>query len=901
MKNKIKLFGLALVALFLVLSIRNYSGAGINDVKQSLKKGKVKTEDTKTNSTNVKTAPTQSKVKQNIKRIDLPPNYNGKKEDFFKNFYKPLKEIKIGGKKISVRPSSNKTTTKTNMKVSGPQRIQDTVKKINKGEAAFAIPDPAKEFGFSETQEDKIRVQGEAEVTKLYEKATSIVWGSAENPKILKEMHDLAYDVIFKKYSRYPDLCAIARLYLIDATARFYLNPAYPLKEYSNGTFGGKDNNYYKRYLQIVNDYIHEKKDVNISKIFDIIVKQRMNIIWENDTSAVATITEDQSKIQTGLENLNEIINESAYYPDAEKAYIRAVVDEMSLILSYYRDMYYWSIMTGDYQTAHSIFNYEVENGKIKFTGTFMDVYRSIPKQVIFHYVSGYDEQGDPIIKDKMVDLYKEASQFLSMVELFRASETKVNEQEFDEKDKNLTQAKIEASCDWLNTFKPDAGDDINPPEVISATDLETFHNNAYGENDYYKNKPVIIKRMYFTRVENTKLTYEDIPNVSDRITIRCEIDSTQPIGPYYDMKIVLHSDISNRYKSLTMKQDYELHGFYEKFRPNETNDPTDETNNLIDIDTRQANPEPIPHYPDENEPQPPLPPPTYPTIPISIVASKTIKKSNVRSISVAQCEKGGPQSALKVPPSLYIDNEYFNKTLVRSYLVQDTEDVKNKVCPNSKAFLMSGGGEFIQAGKKDPNDQFIGISEILVKRVANWFVIQGHGSDKIANDSIGTKDDSAAISPLPDLLVTSNDENNNIIEISRYSGMDVLIIDACFVFKHNRYKNWRKVLPKGLIIGYHDEVGFEWMDQALDKVKEELKNSSITQEQLGKAWAKINRVIYNKFSYIQQILFSGPWSYGYILPKQGDPNKSIYRSGGTRLDDGGWKSVSIPNQDKEF
>ena len=63
---------------------------------------------------NIQTDTAQSKVKPNIKRIDLPSNYNGKKEDFFKNFYKPLTEIKIGGKKIPVKPSSNKTTTKTN-------------------------------------------------------------------------------------------------------------------------------------------------------------------------------------------------------------------------------------------------------------------------------------------------------------------------------------------------------------------------------------------------------------------------------------------------------------------------------------------------------------------------------------------------------------------------------------------------------------------------------------------------------------------------------------------------------------------------------------------------------------------------------------------------------------------
>lgn len=819
MKNKIKLFGLTLMALFLVLSILNYSGAGINDVKQSLKKGKVKTEDTKTNSTNIKTDPTQSKVKQNLKRIDLPSNYNGKKEDFFKNFYKPLKEIKIGVKQISIRSSSNKpNTNKTNSKVSGPQRIQDTVKKSNKGEAVFALPNPAQEFGFSETQEDKIRVQGEAEVTKLYEKAKSIVWGSAENPKILKEMHDLAYDVIFTKYSRYPDLCAISRLYLIDVTARFYLNPAYPLKEYSNGTFGGKDNNYYKRYLQIINDYIHEKKDANISKIFDIIAQQRMNIIWENDAGAATNITEDQAKIQTGLENLNEMINESAYYPDAEKAYIGAVVDEMSLILSYYRDMYYWSIMTGDYQTAHSIFNYGVENGKIKFTGTFMDVYSSIPKQVIFHYVSGYNEQGDPIIKDKMVDLYKEATQLLSMVELFRASETKVNEQEFDAKDKNLTQAKIEASCDWLSAFKPSPSDDENPPEVISDTELETVNNNAYGENNYYKNKP-IIKRMYFTRDENIELTSEDIPRASDRITIRWEIDSAQPVGPSYDIKTTIHSNISNRYRQLTMKQDYEIHGYYEKFRPNETNNPLDKEN-LINNGKNALN-KSIAYFSSDND---------------------------------------------NVVPTMY-DNPFFYNKLGFSNNDPQTFDPKKGIFKNSYGFLKSGGAEYITIEDK---------AYALIRNQANWFIVNSYSLPINYSGAIGEVNGPQLH---PKSLFRSDgtsEYNENIDVLVLASGNCLNWIDPTISSNYFNFSYaWHKVLPgnDSIILGYKNTVSPELVRTALIKLDLRLAQSKpFTNNEIGTMWKEINNecsLIYHNTGDRHFLNMVDGFSYVYIIGRK--------------------------------
>lgn len=198
-------------------------------------------------------------------------------------------------------------------------------------------------------------------------------------------------------------------------------------------------------------------------------------------------------------------------------------------------------------------------------------------------------------------------------------------------------------------------------------------------------------------------------------------------------------------------------------------------------------------------------------------------------------------------------------------------------LCPASNEFIIAGGGEFITPDMEKPSSVYIDKKNALVKRVSNWFIIQGHGS--MSNDTIGTDDDFIAVSPSNDLIVTTNDEHNNLKKTSRYSGMDVLIIDACYVFYNARYKIWREVLPKGLILSYHDQVHFKAMDRALDSLAKTTENNpTITLAELGNNWRIINEYIVSFTSY-SMVAYS-PWSYGYILPDENNLGKNIYFSG---------------------
>jgi len=142
-------------------------------------------------------------------------------------------------------------------------------------------------------------------------------------------------------------------------------------------------------------------------------------------------------------------------------------------------------------------------------------------------------------------------------------------------------------------------------------------------------------------------------------------------------------------------------------------------------------------------------------------------------------------------------------------------------------------------------------------------------------------------------------------VEISKYSGMDVLIIQACHVMKsfpelnRHRYKAWRKVLPKGLILSYYDEVLFTYMDESLDMLVENLKVNPTNQKQLGEIWADINEKIFNKLVYLKQL--KGPWSYCYIIPSGNNDNKNFFCSGAKLRDSSQLRYVSVPNPPIEF
>ncbi len=406
------------------------------------------------------------------------------------------------------------------------------------------------------------------------------------------------------------------------------------------------------------------------------------------------------------------------------------------------------------------------------------------------------------------------------------------------------------------------------------------------------------VERIYFTENEySDSINPKKIFDADERICIKVVLDT---YNRFYQrpIEITLKSSVSGRNKIVKTTPQLGYGLYYALFQPNETQDPSDSTKNLIETDPRQMNPEPLPDYPDDEFEPPSGPqPPAIAAIKLSSGVSEP--KQKIKSISVAQCEIAGPGMALKRPPSIYnnVTHEcYFNKQLVRSYIKQETEDVVNKIAPNSKAFLMSGGAEYVDIDKIKPDDQLVGKSKILVKRVANCFIIQGHGSSDPADNAIGEKKYNS-VAPMIDLCYPSSSGK----QYSEYEGMDILILDTCYNLCGHKFRGWRKVLPRGVVMGYYGQVNFAKMNKVLDMLSKEFEKKSdfqYTKEELGKLWAKYNTEVYNASA----VKFLGTHTYGYIIPHPTEPDKNIYYSGKEKCDkEDDYKYYAVPGDEIEF
>ena len=374
-----------------------------------------------------------------------------------------------------------------------------------------------------------------------------------------------------------------------------------------------------------------------------------------------------------------------------------------------------------------------------------------------------------------------------------------------------------------------------------------------------YKIEPKI-ERIYFTENEYLdSINRQKIFDADERICVKVVLNI---YNRFYQrpIEITLKSSVSGRNKIVktTPWRGYGL--YYALFQPNETQDPSDSTKNLIETDPRQMNPEPLASPPTEedmipissespSQPEPPLPP-------IPIIAA--LKTPLIKTISIFQgeWETNMGVSQLEVPPSLYNHKQclYFDKRLVRSYIDTTTDDFFKNTTINSKWFLQSGGAEWLVG-------TYQGVSaHLLCKHTATWFIIQGHSN---VQGSIGEKEGDISVTPLD--LFWKKGTNY----YSRYSGIDVLILDACFSM--NRYKAWMKVVPKGVVLGYYDKVSFDknyGMAAVLERMTYILNgNLNITPHQICNAWANLNRIIYRQYadSNIGNKIYA-PWSYSYTI-----------------------------------
>jgi len=690
---------------------------------------------------------------------------------------------------------------------------------------SITIPSPKEDFGFPMDVNDKVRISGEVEVQRLYELACSTGSNSSENDAIIQRMKPIA-NAIYSNYSNYPDLCAISKLYMIDAEAHFGL-PG----EFSNGTFSSNfmvevsNRDFVKRYLQIMTDYTHETSKPNISKLIDYIYKNRIEKIFEADKGAQAAIESNYAKAERDMALLNTIINETAYTDydeDAVKSYVKTVVSIMNAIIADYERIHYFSVMSSDYETAEHFFNSEYKDGKLSFSGVIKELYDSIPKELPFNYVTGYDAQHNPIIETKMVETYREPAYIIEAIKSHRNAEMLKYSHTFlnDENNTNLTQEKVKAIGEWLKNYEPDREGKNGTPEKMSPEDVNELHNTAYGPNDYYKNSHVI-KKIYFTKTENLEMI-DDIPSPSDFINIRAEVEASSPSAPFYEYKIKIENvQDPNRFKTLTMKKDFNSGGYYAKFQPNETDDPKDKSKNLIN-----------------NE-----------------------KDAFKESIAVFTCDNKPNESISPIYNNTYFKYKAGHSNTTETTFDVNTKDFSKLIFKNSVSFLKAGGAEYIFATMNKLK------TYALIRNQADWFLIDAHGRIHKHPDG-GVSDDSSN----PVYITPEQLYNNGKSEYAE--DIKILILLACGVLKWQESndmtfaRGWHKVMSgeEQAALGYHHEISTDFARTALakfnasiEKVTQELKPEDVIAR-----WEIVNEDMFKE----------------YLKFKAGDPE---YQEGGEK------------------
>jgi len=301
----------------------------------------------------------------------------------------------------------------------------------------------------------------------------------------------------------------------------------------------------------------------------------------------------------------------------------------------------------------------------------------------------------------------------------------------------------------------------------------------------------------------------------NDRICIKCYYEPGY--NQYYQPPIVitLNSTVSNRYKYVTVIGGRGEYAPYAIFKPNETNDPKDSVENLIN---------------NENDAQ-------------------------KESIACSRCEIN-----LQSPLLLY-QNHLFGTRLGRTDF--DIEQVKKGYADylNSFSFFKSGGAEKVSAtlSSSDVN------GEILLRNQADWLVLQGHGTllTGCFGELVKANNNPIIITPAShttEKFIVKNENGEKFtreVEVcplikpngeSEFSeDLNVLVLAGCDSLGTPRgICAWHKTLAvtgeDKIILGYKGKVSNYVIVQILTQLNKILKeNPKITKKEIGFYWEKLN------------------------------------------------------------
>ena len=336
---------------------------------------------------------------------------------------------------------------------------------------------------------------------------------------------------------------------------------------------------------------------------------------------------------------------------------------------------------------------------------------------------------------------------------------------------------------------------------------------------------------MYFTRTENIELDSQDIPNPKDNLTLRCMTDSKGPLYPFKQDVVSTISVAANgtdkRIKTLKLKKDwFDKGNYYAVFRPNESDDPKDESKNLINNG----------------------------------------KDAFKESIAAFTCDNKPNESISPIYNNTYFKYKAGHSNTTETTFDVNTKDFSKLIFKNSVSFLKTGGAEYIFTTTNKLK------AYALIRNQADWFLIDAHGRMSDKHPDGGVSDDG----PNPVYITPEQLYNNGKSEYAE--DIKILILLACGVLKWQDSddmtfaRGWHKVMSgkDQAALGYHHEISSDFAHMAFAKFNEYIEKATyeLEPEDVISRWEIVNEKMFKE----------------YLKFKAGDPE---YQEGGEKYVNG--------------
>ena len=285
--------------MFLVFSVRDHSGAGINEIGQSLKKDTVSSKAIKQpakTTSKTKTKPTEIKATIN----EVFKKYATSKDLFFKKlFSKYLKNTPIV--KIDKASQSFKTLeTNFNSKKLNQPKVTAPLK-IGQRAPVEGITPIADFPNFEADPNDTLEIEGIKDVNDIYNNSDYFFSGTFYDALIKINTFESMMPSFCEKYSKYPHVCAMLKFYCAEIRALIFSAPQYGV--YYDGY------KFQELYTQIDETYSKETgpKEAIFKKLSEV-CKERINYISSDINTGIGPkISENKATLSFLLDVIKKI------------------------------------------------------------------------------------------------------------------------------------------------------------------------------------------------------------------------------------------------------------------------------------------------------------------------------------------------------------------------------------------------------------------------------------------------------------------------------------------------------------------------------------------------------------------------------------------------------------------